>query len=327
VKLFWLIAILLSACTPMKPLPPADPCTTLSSCEEVRHAGIPASKTVQLMLQAPALIGGKPAEPAEWPASVYAKYGSSACSATVVGERVLFIASHCTANGGTVQFAVGTNQYRARCTHHPEYKPNAQDTADWSLCVVDRPVTGVPFEVLATKIMLQPNQQLLLSGYGCTNPGGGGGNDGIFRIGHAKIISLPYAKNYDIVTVGGAALCYGDSGGAAYFFPQTNGQGPRYIVGVNSRGNIEDTSYLSAVFAKTFVTWAEAWAKANGGAKICGLHADAAGCRSGGAAAPVDGKFEIAGRRACLKGVVKPEFLSKKQEIVDGLKGLVEASQ
>jgi hypothetical protein len=319
VKPFLLLAaILLSACNTLPPAP-ADPCTLLSSCGEAKTAGISATKTVQLMLNSPMLIGGKPAEAAEWPASVYAKAGGSACSATLVGDRTLLMAAHCMGDGKAVTFSAHANQYKATCTHHPDYRGN--DRADWALCLVDRPVTGIPFEVLATKAVLSQNQSLLLSGYGCVNPGGGGGNDGIFRIGYAQVKGLPAGSNHFIVTKGGAALCFGDSGGSAY---SVQAAGDRYVVGVNSQGDIETYSYLSAVFSTSFVKWAETWAKNSHGVRICGLHADAAGCRTSSPAAPVDGKFEIAGARACLKGVVKSEFLNKKQEIVDGLKELVE---
>jgi hypothetical protein len=223
-------------------------------------------------------------------------------------------------NGGTVSFSAGANQYKASCSHHPEYrngKGNA--TADWALCLVDRPVTGVPFEILGVNEVnaLQISTTMTLSGYGCVNPGGGGGNDGIFRVGQAKVTGLPSGKNYDIVTKGGAALCFGDSGGAAYY---VFSDGARSILGVNSRGNISTMSYLPAVYAKTFVSWAISWAKDSANARICGLHSDALGCRSGSALPQPDGKFEVQTKAACVKGVVKPGYLQKKEKIVESVR-------
>lgn len=218
------------------------------------------------------LIGGTPADPKVWPSSVYASMSGARCSATVVGDRVLLIASHCVSNGGTASFSVGPNSYKSVCTHHPEYRGNS--TADWTLCLVDRPVVGAAHELLnLDPSRVKVGDTLTLTGYGCIRPGGGGGNDGTFRVGTAPVRSLPSGRNYDIVTRGKAALCYGDSGGAAY---ATDGAA-RWIVGVNSRGDISTTSYLPALHAaKTFL---QSWSQKNK-VEICGLTNTAKGCRS-----------------------------------------------
>lgn len=235
------------------------------------------SSSIAAAQMGPTLIGGQPAKPEEWPASVYARMGNSACSATVVGERVLLIASHCVSNGGTASFTVGGNAYRATCTHTPGYGGfRGNSTYDWSLCLVDRKVTGIPYERLATDSSgVAAGVTLRLTGYGCIRQGGGGGNDGVFRIGTAPVVSLPSGSNADIVTRGQAALCYGDSGGAAYL---EKSDGTRVIVGVNSRGNISTTSYLPAVYHSQFRNFITSWTGRNG-QKICGVHGDAQGCR------------------------------------------------
>lgn len=234
----------------------------------------------------PLLIGGVPAAPADWPASVYASMGNARCSATVIGERTLLIASHCVANGGTAAFAVGANQYKATCSHTPGYPANA--TYDWTLCLVDRKVEGIKYEKLATDSAgVGVGTTLRLTGYGCTQPGGSGGNDGIFRIGTAPVIRMPSGTNADIVTRGTAALCYGDSGGSVYLE-----KGPdRVVVGVNSRGDISTTSYLSDVRHSQFKAKIASW-KAGNGQKICGIDADAQGCRGASAPDPKEGCFD-----------------------------------
>ena len=100
-----------------------------------------------------------------------------------------------------------------------------------------------------------------------------GGIDGKFRVGTVKAVSCPKGNNHDVVTTGKVALCSGDSGGGGYVALD----GIRRVVGVNSRSNTTDTSYVSNVFSSTFRSWAETWANAKD-VEICGIHASAKNC-------------------------------------------------
>jgi hypothetical protein len=211
------------------------------------------------------LIGGRTADPKEFPASVYASMGGAACTATVVGERVLFIAAHCVDNGKKASFTVGPNRYTSTCTHAADYKNNS--TADWALCLTDKVVTGIPYENLNTDpTAVKVGDEILLTGYGCVRQGGGGGNDGTYRIGEAKVSKVGKGDSAkgdnDIVAKNGAALCFGE----------------RVMISINSRGNIRDTSYLSSVSTPRAKGFISIWSAAKG-VKLCGYHADAKGCR------------------------------------------------
>lgn len=234
--------------------------------------GTPCAKPVEK----PALINGRPAIPADWPASVYISAGGGRCSATLIGYRTLLTAAHCVKDGGQVIFTINPNRYNAKCKHHPDYAKDK--TADWALCLVNREVPGIISEVVLTDpAALKKGATIMLTGYGCTEgPKGTGGNDGVFRIGEAKVSRLP-ATSHDITLNSGAALCFGDSGGAGYAFQG----GVRKVFGVNSRGNISTISYLSATSTGAFGQFARGWANANK-VVICGLHpeADAFGCRA-----------------------------------------------
>lgn len=221
----------------------------------------------------PTLINGRTADPKDFPASVYSSQGNSRCTATVVGEKVLFIAAHCVGNGGTAKFKIKGVSYVATCTHSADYRGNS--TADYALCEIDKKVEGVPYELVNQEAArVKAGEELLLTGFGCVSPGGGGGNDGVYRIGETRISRVPSGSDNDIVTSGPAALCFGDSGGPAFKIDGAK----RYQVSINSRGDIRKTSYLSATHTTQAKRFINAWSTAKS-LKICGVHADTVGCR------------------------------------------------
>lgn len=224
----------------------------------------------------PVLIGGRTADPKDWPASMYAQMDGARCTATVVGERVLFIAAHCVASGGTATFRIGSESYSSTCTHSRDYQGNS--TADYALCQVDRVVAGVPYELVNQDASLvKVGDEVLLTGFGCVQPGGGGGNDGTYRIGEARVTQVPSGSSNDIVTKGGAALCYGDSGGPAFKYLDAQ-KTKRVQISINSRGDINTVSYLSSVSTANGKRFIDAW-RALTKLKICGVDQDARGCR------------------------------------------------
>jgi hypothetical protein len=220
----------------------------------------------------PALQNGRIADPAEYPASIW--IGN--CTAAVVGERVVQTASHCVSNGATIRFSVLSNQYTARCEQNPKYRGNA--TADWAYCLVNRVVAGIPYESIATDTSLVKVGMLLtLSGYGCQY--WNGPLDGKYRVGESRVTRIPSGTddNFDIETDGKAALCSGDSGGPAF---TTTPDGTRYVVSANSRRDTSTlNSYLPFTAVPANVTFMKGWAGRNG-VEICGVHANAKGCRN-----------------------------------------------
>lgn len=212
------------------------------------------------------LINGKPVEPGTFKEVVRIRSNGAGCTATVVGPRVIATAAHCARTGAEATFEVDGTEYTATITRSSLYPGKDHDIA---LGVTTKQITGVEYASIggtATKGL-----GLTLLGYGCTQPGGSGGNDGVLRIGESAIVDF---SDYDMVSKkpGGAALCYGDSGGPAFVIDN----GKHLLLGINSKGNIQDTNYNTRTDISESKSFVQGFAQ-NQGVKICGVNDDCSG--------------------------------------------------
>lgn len=214
----------------------------------------------------PTLIGGDPAPKDKYPSTVRIFIDGASCTATLIGPRTLLTAAHCVSEGSTVQFTYrGSSINTEPCKHHSGYSDN--QTKDFALCGLSAPLTGIWERINTDHNLVEKGDSITLTGYGCIKSDGSGGNDGVLREGSAVVTRIPSRSDFDIVSSANpSALCYGDSGGPAYL----GHSGERVLIGVNSRGNIKTTSYLSAVHMadQNFI---KKWANGKG-YKVCGLH-------------------------------------------------------
>lgn len=235
------------------------------------------------------------ADPSKWPASFYVHSARGWCTSTLVGERVLLTAAHCVVNDQTIELTSHSGTYKGICRQADEYP--LDDSADYALCELDGPVSGVEYEsVNIDSDRLHLNQEILLTGFGCVNDDGTGGNDNVYRIGEIAISALPSTAS-NFITTGKPTdhdkpgVCFGDSGAAAFLI-----NGPRRsLVSVNSQVQklgphlLGPLSYLSSTSTPTAVAFFRTWQDARNAEnqtretplaplKICGLDADAQHC-------------------------------------------------
>lgn len=254
----------------------------------------------------PQLRNGQVAQSADWPASLYVtfptKTGTGACTAALLGPRVMLTAAHCVPpEGSKVTFAYAGHKqpYATTCTKHPNYP--GDPSADFALCALSNAFeekAGFRYEsVNATAMDTLISKQIILTGFGCVSDiPGAGPMDGKYRIGtnaidetstsnprkrHADFYA-PKEKNNVFTTdsPGTANLCPGDSGGPAFLRSGGGGEttfSSRTIIGVNSRvfyANPQGTAYGSSLVSATggpdFLGWAQGWA-AKQDAAACGI--------------------------------------------------------
>jgi len=198
------------------------------------------------------LINGAPVDRAQYPWVLWIRSGGAMCTASLVGPEVALTAAHCVGDGEAITFRHDGGNYSGVCTHHPDYRSNDHDIA---LCKLTSAPKVKPIPVRLNHYA-RMDMRIQILGFGCTRPGGGGGNDGTLRMGYSRLRGAVGRDLYSRATGDDkAALCFGDSGG-----PVLDPEG--HQLAVNSKGNIRDQNWTSRMdrWAKD---WVFEWAQKN----------------------------------------------------------------
>lgn len=228
------------------------------------------------------LINGTPVNPREFPGVLRMTTGGT-CTAAIVGPATILFAAHCLQGNTSIRFVNGSGDaVRGVCTIAPVYNLNTHAN-DWALCLLQRRVTGIAFETIDTGTKPEAGERLMLTGYGCTLPGGS--SDGILRAGFSDVVAQPsnFAREPSAIFIrssvgeGDALLCPGDSGGPL-FRSGDDTSAARQIVGVNSRVSFQTgVSIFSATASPAGAQFIRAWAEATN-QEICGVNREI-GCK------------------------------------------------
>lgn len=180
----------------------------------VASAGQPE---VQAPLPTPHIWQGNETEPCAWPSVVMVSGDGSLCSGSLIHPQVVMYAAHCGATNKVIRFGDSNNSAKTRQVEYCETNPayNGSQSRDWAYCVLQQPVTEIPFTPVAYGCEVQQyyynGAEVAIIGFGNNSGDTGAGRK---RWGFTYI-SNATGSRFDVGGQQTESICSGDSGGPA----------------------------------------------------------------------------------------------------------------
>lgn len=222
------------------------------------------------------LIGGVEAPDGAYPELVYVTSNGANCSASIISPEgsngVVLTAAHCVRHHGDIGpvaevfISVEEERFVAKCHRAPLYRQGKEDH-DLALCKANAPFHVKPANIASKG----PNigESVRVMGYGCTkaddNDNTSGGNNGVLRIGEAKVAKVPNKRNW-FETNSTVRSCYGDSGAPSMVLNDSE----HIILGVTSQGDLRSRSLFTAVYTQKSLEFFQKFAN-DEKVDICGI--------------------------------------------------------
>ncbi|PWE34083.1 hypothetical protein DDZ14_02680 [Maritimibacter sp. 55A14] len=204
------------------------------------------------------------------------------CTASMIGPTTSLLAAHCFETEiGFARFSIAGTSIRAICESDSTYKNSSSH--DWSLCLLERPITGITYEAVNIEDVPSVGTRVVLTGVGCTFEGEEPAVRPL-KAGVSSLVRRPFNVAVGIdrgayiytksnTGQGEAVLCHGDSGGPSFVFLGDTFSTRRYILGVNSRTSISNgVGLLSATASTAGKTFISEWVERNEQV-VCGINA------------------------------------------------------
>jgi hypothetical protein len=252
----------------------------------------------------PQIENGDKQTPANWPATL--KYCSSptptvqkchfndppptlSCTATIIGEKIVITAAHCLAQptqDALIHFKTGDVTLHCVRDKEYQYEKNGDLAHDIALCTSDQ---IFPHDFLYENVYNGDNWEqakntIFLLGYGCRDLAHPEKDYGQLYGGITTFDKSSPGLDYSFRVKGGAVVCDGDSGGAAYLLVNDKHlTGPRSVVGINSANFTSDKNSplrQESLIAKVSGSDFQFIQQEAGENQICGLNNSAKNCRN-----------------------------------------------
>lgn len=210
---------------------------------------------------------------------LFRKRKNKICTVVLVGPRAAIAAAHCFPFKST-RVIFKPVSAKGICRRHPGWP--ASPDKDLALCGFEKAVNVNHYEALNIQKKIDIGKNIVMMGYGCTQQGGPISRK--LRMGRGRVSKEPPSPPYppaekntvyvkSNAAYGGTALCKGDSGGPTFLF-EGDIQGPRQIVGINSRVTVLGNnrySYISSTGTQDAKKFIKKWVKRYK-FKVCGVN-------------------------------------------------------